>query len=590
MKINSCFINRNFSNNYSASYISDNFNRTKNIPSDSVLNYLKMSGNYNLAFQGQMEPFYSIDENLNYTRYTSRKQAADDLKTSAPNITRCLKKERCTTGGNYFIWASELEREDENGNKKIDEEVLLEKVNELRERYEQSNSQALPIYTVDEFGNYQRYESAVEAAKATNSVASNITKCLKGKQKTFCRLGAVYASEVEYTDESGNICADLKKLEAKRKEVEAAVGALPDIRPFYAVSRDGGYKKYTRKCDAEKDIGVSHININRCLEGKRYASGGYTFFYADEVETTDSDGNVSVNINISDDMYAHHEHTPMYALNAKGKLRKYSCEADAAKGASVDRRNIYACITGERETAGGIAFIRADELETVDDMGRTVLDYAKAEDMFKKIIKDAVYIIKPDKTFKRYNNASEAAEELGVNNSLIINCANGLYDRFKEYTALKALYVESYNKGDVTVNYELLEKTAQKLSDKMTPKAFWAIDKNNKRKKYKSIEEASDALGISKKRIRACLSGKQKTTQGLSFKYVEKTPNKRPVKKKALYAMNSAGDVYEFKNAKEAAKALNICEDDIVRFLRTGKTRSGAINLSGYVFSSENDS
>ncbi len=179
---------------------------------------------------------------------------------------------------------------------------------------------------------------------------------------------------------------------------------------------------------------------------------------------------------------------------------------------------------------------------------------------------------------------------MGVNNSLIINCANGLYDRFKEYTALKALYVESYNKGDVTVNYELLEKTAQKLSDKMTPKAFWAIDKNNKRKKYKSIEEASDALGISKKRIRACLSGKQKTPQGLSFKYVEKTPNKRPAKKKALYAMNSAGDVYEFKNAKEAAKALNICEDDIVRFLRTGKTRSGAINLSGYVFSSENDS
>ena len=64
--------------------------------------------------------------------------------------------------------------------------------------------------------------------------------------------------------------------------------------PFYAVDENGNYKKYEGRKEAVDDTKIHGSSITQCLSEKRKKAGGYFFFWASQIETTDKNGNTIV--------------------------------------------------------------------------------------------------------------------------------------------------------------------------------------------------------------------------------------------------------------------------------------------------------
>lgn len=575
---------------YGSSFQGDTFQKT--LPLSSSREFLFgqfMFGNvYNFAFKGAKFPLYAVDEQGNYEKFPGRKEAADKLNANGSSITQCLQGKRFKAAGYFFIRADEIESKDENGNVSVDKVKLLRKLEEIKSKSQaQADKCCKAVYSIDKDGSCKKYKSVTEAAKDIGISDSNISNCLNGKQRITAGLGFLFAEEVESIDEKDNVVLDESKITEKAKQVSQALDEQYEIRPFYSVDKNGHYRRFERRMDAAKALNVFHSSIKKCLDGERDTAKGYAFVYADEVETEDENGKTVVNINIPKEKFDQKTPVPLYSIDEKGGIRKFASMGEAASALSVGRKNIDICLTGERETAGGYAFIRADELEVVSVTGKVLIDYGKLKEKFKQVIKNAVYVVDKEQNYTRYKNGKEAADALGVTEPMIGFCANGLEKGVKGRTIVKAVYIETFEKGKVVINYDLLRKFALQ-ADKMSERAVWAIDKDKHRKRFKNKKAASEALGISTRKISRCLNGEQISTGGYRFKYEEKK-EKKVRKSGIIYAIDCTGQVYEYKDLNEASIILGIPKEDIHNFLKKGRTKDKKTSLNGYVFSTGRD-
>lgn len=585
MKINPIYINKfiNYNKQNKTNSIMPSYRQNEN----NVIEFLTMSGNYNIAFCGEKIPFYAIDKNGNYQKFDEKKEAVTQLQINGSSISQCLNGKRNTAGGYMFILASDIERTTPTGKVKIDKKKLEEKINSIKEKSLEDKTKKA-VYTIDKDGNYQKYSSIMDAAKATGASDSNINKCLKGTQHTARDFGFLYAEDVERIGSNGEIKISKVKINQKQKEVITALSTKPVIRPFYAINKNGEYQKFERNADATKELGVHHSKITLCLNGKRDTSGGFAFVYADEVESFDENGNLTLNFNVDNEKFDQRTPIPVYAINRNGRIKKFNSIGEAATKLSLPNRNIKSCILGERETVLGYSFISADEVETVDKNGEIKIDYTKFKEKFQQVIKNAVYVVNGNGNFKRYDSSIEAAKALGVSQSTILFCANGILKGINEKTVVKAKYVESFSPElkKIIFNSDLINKFASEAA-KLEERPVIAIDKNNKKRKFKNRTEASKALGIKSDKITRCLNGQQKSTGGYTFVYEDIKEKRERIS--TIYALDGAGDVHEYKNIDEAAKALGVESEEILVFLKKGRTKDKQPTLNGYVFATNND-
>ena len=558
--INNSINNTFYKNSFFKSAI---YNNTQ-VPCEKVLDFLSLNSNYRISFSGPKIPIYAIDEEGNYTKFSSRREAADTIQTDASSISMCLNGKRLRAGGHYFVFASEIEKIDKNGNVTVDTELLDKKILDIK-NLSKADSCKKPVYAIDKDANLQRFESVREAASVLGGSDSNISKCLKGEQHLCAGYGYVYADEIERKDDSGKIRLDKRKITAKVKEINKAIEAQPVIRPFYAVDKNGNYIKFERNRDAVHELGVNHSTVKDCLDGKRDTTGGYAFFYADEVEQIDENGNVVVNFDISEEIFDQKTPIPIYSIDKNGKIRRFDSKGAAATKLSVYSRNINACLSHDRETLNGYAFFFADDVEQFDDNGKLKLDYSKFERGFQKVIRNAVYIVDKNGKFRRYVSSVDASEALSVTPSAVQLCANGYVGSVKGHTVVKASYIEKFENGRVYYNLDLLKKFGEQAA-KLQERPIVAFDSFGHSKRFNSKAAASKALGIRSDKILRCLNGEQKTSGGYRFEYVDETYSKK--RDKTIFAINGAGDVTEFKNIDDAAKMLDIDKNDILHFLK----------------------
>ncbi|MGM9994548.1 MAG: hypothetical protein ACI37R_07465 [Candidatus Avigastranaerophilus sp.] len=128
-------------------------NETKQLSSDAVWNYLTVSGNYNMSFQGKTIAFYAIDNDGNYKKYNSKNKAIQELGTNNALIIECLNGTRKKTAGHALVYADEIESIDEHGNVTIDTNKVKEIVCSSFEEAEKT-----PVYAVDEKGRYGDFQ------------------------------------------------------------------------------------------------------------------------------------------------------------------------------------------------------------------------------------------------------------------------------------------------------------------------------------------------------------------------------------------------------------------------------------------------
>lgn len=201
--------------------------------------------------------------------------------------------------------------------------------------------------------------------------------------------------------------------------------------------------------------------------------------------------------------------------------------------------------------------------------------------------KTPLYAIDEDGNYRRFSSRKEASEALGVTEPTVIFCANGLLRGVKGRTIVKATYIESFDKGKIVYNSELLKKFAAEAG-KLSDRPIVAIGEDKKKRKYKNKASAAKSLNIRSDKISRCLKGEQKTTGGFRFVYAD-TLEKRKRRSSTIYAIKGINEVKEYKDIDEASEMLGLEKDEIIFFLKKGRTKDKQTTLNGYVFATGND-
>ena len=541
--------------------------------------------------KNKRKAIYQVFKNGSYRKFDSLVTAGKELGMTESKISNCLKGANAKTLDFTFMLASDIETINEDGDIIIDENVVATRLKELEEK-DPYRSKKKSIYRIDKNGNYKRYNSLSEASQELGIEDSNISDCLYGKQKSSGGYTFVLASDVERIDNNGNLKIQKKKIKKIAEELKNHLSSHFILKPFYAVDKDGNYTRFESHTEACHALNLDNPDIRKCLEGNRFTTNGYAFIYTDRVEETDENGNTIVKINFPQEIFEHRNPIQIYSINSKAEVKKFPSINDAANYYEISKRHIHSCLDGKKETTAGMAFIRADEFEIKTADKKKGLNEEKFNKLFQQIIKNAVYVVDRNGNYKRYNSNAEAAKDYDVTPEQIKGCSMNHIKGLKSgHSVVKARLVESIKDGKIVINKEIIDEYAKK-AEQVRDRAIWAKDAEGKKRKFKSVENASTELGIPVKAINRCLSGKSQTTRDYHFEYVKESPSipiERKKRDKTIFAMDCEGNIKTFADIDTAARVLDVEKEDIQQLLKIGSLKGKRTSLKGYVFSTAND-
>lgn len=580
----------------------------------AVLNYMNALCNYNISFQAAKADFYAIKEDGTYKKYSDRKVAQEELSLAKSNIAECLQGKRTATHGYGFIYASDIETTDKNGNPTVNIEKLNAKILEIQAST-QSKDTPIPIYAIDKTGKYQKFDSKYQAAKTLGVRTPALLRVLDKELKKTGDYTFVYPNEIETQEDDSEPTISREKLS------EIIFHAFEESRetPIYAIDENGIYQRFSGIRKAGRELNIECANISRCLSGNANRAGNYAFIRAEEVETKDKHNFTVIDIEkirkLNAETKIRDSFVPIYAIGLDGKQKRFENKQRAANALGMDISELNHCLQGRYNVAHGYSFALAEDVETIDENGKIHLNYDVLKDRYEEVSKTAVYAISQEGSYKKYATQTQAAEELGLSRTKITDCISGLSTRVHDKTFIKASDIETYENGNIYVNRGLIKRFARELSKPRT-KALYSFDERGRIKRHESTKEATEDLSISKTSIQEVLSGKRASAKGYYFVYAENFEiqddsgklvvdyesldtiaqdinpqiRKRREKHGKIFALKDV-NVYEFKDIGEAARALGIPEDKIDKFLthNTNPDDRTQNNINGYVFTSWRD-
>ncbi len=369
-----------------------------------------------------------------------------------------------------------------------------------------------PIYAIDKQGNYQKFSTQKEAAEKLNLLSSDISNVITGIRKTVSSYTFVRAEEVETKDENGNVTVDQEKIKRKLANAEREMGKKKSV---YAIDEQGNYQKFTSITDAEEALNIQRNRISAVIsdKNKSRSADGYTFVRAEDVETEDNSGNVTVDTKIIQEkakgikkVKVGCKGTPLYAIDKKGNYQRFNSQNEAAEKLHMYPVQISSVITGKAKSSGGYVFVQAKDIETQDDNGIAVVDTKSLKKIIDKIQKSndtSLYAIDLDGNYKKYNNRTEAAQNLNISTDQIQFALAAEFGRRVTggYLLVQSEDIETTDEnGNITVNTQKIKEVTDKVK-KHKDKSVYVIDRNGNYQKFNSKAEVAQAFNTDKKHI-----------------------------------------------------------------------------------------
>lgn len=358
------------------------------------------------------------------------------------NLLSCILGRQEKTSDFAFIKAKDFEIKNEHGVVFADQEKLDELVGLLNKN---------AVYLIDENGNYSRYESRAQAGRAIGVSGQDITAAVSGRKRTIHGYVAVDANEIEQgigNEDKQAISLKIKEALALSKEKRSI-----DVSKngFYAIDKNANCKKFFDISQARKELNIQYNSILNCLLGVDKTAKGYVFALAEDVENQAEDGTVSVDKAKILQKAAVFESKAVYAISKDGRCTRYSNQKEASDALEIPLVNVSRCINKTIKETYGCSFLFASEVE-IDTTGeKPVLDEALIQEKVNYLNRNALYVIKRDGTYQRYEDRALAEKALGVNKASIGACLNGKYNTCHDMVFAFPWEVEIKNEEGETV-------------------------------------------------------------------------------------------------------------------------------------------
>ena len=271
--------------NYHQPYLyKENKQNTSPATKQSNLNGLDCFSNYNLTF-GTRKPrvVYMIDYDGTYERIKNISKIEGTNKSAIGSVL-CGK---CTSLNNKtYIYADDVELP--NGDVDINEifKAIL--------RFKETQNQ--PIYSIDYFGNVQRFENRKNASAQLHISLGDINKALNQKRNPVSGYAFVRAFDIELRDKNG------KLLKSENNEPILDIYTISKLRegflyagkrfPVVSIDKKGNVVQYQNIKDASIKTDTKRINIDQSLLNQSITQGEYTYARLSDVVLIDEFGDV----------------------------------------------------------------------------------------------------------------------------------------------------------------------------------------------------------------------------------------------------------------------------------------------------------
>ena len=348
-------------------------------------------------------------------------------------------------------------------------------------------------------------------------------------------------------------------------------------KPFYAVDEKGNYRKFYLQKFVADALGIYKEKISDCLQKRIKSIKGYSFIYANEVESVDNKGNITVD---TDKLTGKTKSdVGFYLVDADGGYKKFETIEEAHLELGVSYNNILSCILGRQDKTSKYAFVKASNLEIENEDGTISIDERKLQEARELLNKSALYLADDKGNYIKYKTRTAAANAIGVSSQDISAAIRGVKKSINGYVALDANQVEKIkDDGTIEVLEDVIKEAICSASTKRTvdvsQNGFYAIDKDSNCKKFMSITDASRDLDIQYTRILNCLLGVENMAKGYVFALAEEIETKQgddvsiDAKKieekaaffqnKAIYAISKDGKCVKYSSQKAASDALGV--------------------------------
>lgn len=343
----------------------------------------------------------------NRKRYDSIQDAIDAKGFVRARIRKCLSGDSPSTNGYYIIDAKKIETEDEEGDFQFDREKFDEAIDEIKNL---ESLRFLPLYVVDEENpdKITRFDGRIQAAKELGILQNSISACIKDKKLRSRGLAFIDAREVEVQKEDGTYELDMDKYkEALRLLKVARVESKPGNKnAVYTFDEFEKWSRFDSVTEASKELEIPRNSINFSIQGKPEVTNGHIFFYAQNFEEIDEEGNLKPNEAKLQKMAKKARikilkvkagcDKAVYHISKKCPLKRYDSMRQASQATGIYDKGIAKAIKTKTPTASGDVFVKAECVEMVQK-DKVVLNKTKMQELLDEIMPDTFTIVEPKK-------------------------------------------------------------------------------------------------------------------------------------------------------------------------------------------------
>lgn len=328
----------------------------------------------------------------------------------------------------------------------------------------------------------KEYESAEYINKILGYDASSIRECCKGKRRTSSGYIWRYAND-KITEEYIKWCNN--SINDKKESIIQ-----------YSLSGEL-IKRFDGITDAYIETGINIQSIWSACNNRYKTAGGYIWKYSDEQLTEEC---------LEWCNNSSKESLKIYQYSKNGELlAKWKSAKEASDALNIDDNTIRACCRNKYKTIGGYIWRYEGEKLTEEHLKWcNEVNYYNPSKNIIQYSKDGEFI-------KLYNSIKDACTKTGIDISTISKCCNG-----KQKTA--GGYIWRFENEKPTQEY--LKWCNNSGKDEMK-KAIIQYSKNGKLIKiFDSTTIIKKELGFDNSPIIRCCKGKQKTSYGYVWRYV----------------------------------------------------------------------
>jgi hypothetical protein len=406
-----------------------------------------------------------------------------------------------------------------------------------------SSSGGCPVLRIDkETGKVlEEYTSPSEAALQTGISSGGIGHVLQGRQKT----AGGFVFRYKYDED---------RVRNKKNKATAGIPC-----PVLRIDKETGnvLEEYPSISEAAQRTDISRTKITYILQGRNQTAGGFVFRYK-----YDEDKLRNKNKRNSD------EGTPTPVLSTPvlrldtvtGKvLEEYPSITEAADAIGVDQNQLGNVLKqGSAKEVKGFLF----QYKSVKKSPSQATEKPRSKGQKSRRAGRRIPILKIDRNtgevLQEYQSAKEAANDIGVDSSLISNVLCG-----RQQTA--GGFVVRYKNDQDRIRRDRKTKTRYKAAvvavlklDIITGKIL---------EEYPSASEAANSIGVRTESLCDILKeGTAKEVKGFLFRYKseDNLPKTKQSKKPVLLVHAETGEtIEEYASIKEAAAATGVSSSNI---------------------------